>query len=408
MRILYCTQFFPPENTAAAFRASEHAVHWHELGNEITVFTGYPNSPMGKIFEDYEVRQFEKVDYKGIPVVRSRLTARPNKNLFNRLQNMLSFLVFGSVNAFVKREEIGEAFDVVVASSGPVFTGCLGLLFSRVYKAPLVLEFRDVTFEQLVATGKSRDSCSVQCVRALELWLAGRADKVIALTGGFKALLVQNGVSESKINVFYNGADCETRASVASRLGLVAGYYGTMGISQDVPETLNCLSGVQDIVSDFEYIMIGEGAARGAVEKTLASGSYPFACLLPGMSQEDLEAYYSITDIAIVSLQNSASFKYTLPSKILQSFARGIPVFFFGPEGEAANLIRDSHAGLVLTGTKQENEKSIRLFFSQGDWREALNAMSVNAFKLASENFSRTVIAEKELAAIADLVNDGR
>ena len=45
LRILYFSQFYPPESIAGAFRAAEHAEAWVERGAEVTVFTGWPNYP---------------------------------------------------------------------------------------------------------------------------------------------------------------------------------------------------------------------------------------------------------------------------------------------------------------------------------------------------------------------------
>ena len=49
MKILYFSQFYKPESIAPSFRATENSKIWAEMGNEVTVFTGYPNYPTGKI-----------------------------------------------------------------------------------------------------------------------------------------------------------------------------------------------------------------------------------------------------------------------------------------------------------------------------------------------------------------------
>ena len=51
MKILYVSQFYKPERVAAAFRASDNANAWSKMGNDVTVFTGYPNFPKGKLLK---------------------------------------------------------------------------------------------------------------------------------------------------------------------------------------------------------------------------------------------------------------------------------------------------------------------------------------------------------------------
>ena len=53
MRILYFSQFYKPENIAASFRATEHSRIWVRESHDVTVFTGWPNYPVGRLFDGY-------------------------------------------------------------------------------------------------------------------------------------------------------------------------------------------------------------------------------------------------------------------------------------------------------------------------------------------------------------------
>lgn len=55
MKILYFTQFYSPENIAAAFRAKDHSDIWSASGHDVTVFTGWPNYPIGRLFDGYDM-----------------------------------------------------------------------------------------------------------------------------------------------------------------------------------------------------------------------------------------------------------------------------------------------------------------------------------------------------------------
>ena len=56
MRILYFSQFYKPENIAASFRATEHSRIWVRESHDVTVFTGWPNYPVGRLFDGYEMK----------------------------------------------------------------------------------------------------------------------------------------------------------------------------------------------------------------------------------------------------------------------------------------------------------------------------------------------------------------
>ena len=54
MKILFLTDNFYPETNAPAKRTLEHCKEWVNLDHEITVITGVPNFPKGKVFKGYK------------------------------------------------------------------------------------------------------------------------------------------------------------------------------------------------------------------------------------------------------------------------------------------------------------------------------------------------------------------
>ena len=195
MKVIYFTQFYPPESIAAAFRAHEHARYWSKGNNAVTVFTGYPNYPTGKVFDGYQISSLEQTEDEKVRLLRSRIIAMSNKSFLGRIVNGLSFSFFGMMNFFLRGGIVGTDYDVVFASSGPIFTVLLGSRFAKRNKLPLVVEFRDLSYAQLVATGASEDSLKVRLMKKLEVNAAKKAYRVLELTLGFKSLLVKAGVS---------------------------------------------------------------------------------------------------------------------------------------------------------------------------------------------------------------------
>lgn len=407
MNVLYFSQLYPPESIAGAFRADEHSRAWVESGAKVTVFTGWPNYPTGSVFSGYDVKMLAEETCSGVRVLRSKLVAKPNTNVFRRVVNGMSFLVCGAVNIVLNGGRIGENFDVVLASSGTVFAGYLGMLYARLHRLPLVTEFRDIAFEQMIATGTSEDSWKVKAMRNLELRLARSSAHVVVLTEGFKDILCENGIDGNLISVVPNGAEPAIRVKSEVSGELVIGYYGTMGISQDVPGTMKYVEAIRQLGILTRYSIAGEGAARSDVERIVSTGRYPFVRLMHGMPKQELERHYEETDICIVSLRPSRSFEATVPSKILQSFARGIPVLFIGPEGEAARLVRESGAGIALTRSESENLATIREFFSNPGYRDELRIMEDRASRTAEHRFSRKKLAAQMLEILKNVANGG-
>lgn len=406
MKILYFTQFYCPESIAAAFRASDHAHYWADDGHEVTVFTGWPNYPIGRLFDGYEMVCLGEENDRGIRILRSASKIAPNTNFVKRVLGGLSFAWNGWRNCTRAGSAVGGDYDVILATSGTVFAAALGAFFARSRRIPLVVEFRDLTWKQMVASGTPEASWKVVLMRAMELRLCSMADRVIVLTEGFKHELAEQGVSEAKISVVPNGADlvpCEHDWSGKLRLG----YFGTMGISQDVVRTLDLAFALSSEGLLGSYELIGEGAVRAEVERDISSGAYPFATLSHGIPKDELEPHYAGVHMTVVSLQDSDSFSGTIPSKIFQSFARGTPVLFIGPEGEAARLVRESCGGVALCGTDGENLNALRAFVLEPNLPERLSILGANASSFMERNYTRSRLAGRMLEVLMQASNRG-
>lgn len=257
----------------------------------------------------------------------------------------------------------------------------------------------------MIATGSPATSFKVRAMKALELSFCKSADRIVVLTKGFREDLAAEGVEPLRITVVPNGADL-VPCNHAWNNCLRFGYFGTMGLSQDVPVTVKYIGSLAKKGLASSYLLIGEGAARSEVESELTSSSQGFLRLMHGMPMNELERYYADVDMTVVSLQKSDSFAGTIPSKIFQSFARGVPVLYIGPDGDASNLIRESGAGIVLCGTIDEDLETLECFASRSDLAEELSRMSTSAINFMEQNYTRKRMADQMLLSLVGAVKN--
>ena len=85
MRILYVSQYFPPEMGAPSARVYEFSRRWVRLGHHVTVLTAFPHHPKGvKAPRDRGVL-FRRERRDGIDVLRTYIYAAPNRGVFRRM-----------------------------------------------------------------------------------------------------------------------------------------------------------------------------------------------------------------------------------------------------------------------------------------------------------------------------------
>jgi len=122
MKILYISQYFPPEMGAPAARVYELARYWEGMGHEVKVLTAFPNHPTGIVPEEYKGDIVKKEVLDGIEVFRTWIFAAPNKGFLKRVFNYLSF----PISAVILGIPMIGGCDVVIATSPQFFVAAAG------------------------------------------------------------------------------------------------------------------------------------------------------------------------------------------------------------------------------------------------------------------------------------------
>ena len=77
MHLLVVSQYFWPEN----FRINDLVDELIKRGNVVTILTGKPNYPVGKIYQNYRQDPHAFSEYKGAKIIRVPMLARGRGSL---------------------------------------------------------------------------------------------------------------------------------------------------------------------------------------------------------------------------------------------------------------------------------------------------------------------------------------
>jgi hypothetical protein len=140
LRILLISQYFFPETGATSNRIFSLAKKFKEDGHDVRVIAEKPNHPKGIFFDGYEKGIFLDKVYKGIPVTYTWVFTRPEKGFLGRIFFYLSFMMM----AIIASVRTNEKYDIVVASSPPLFVGISGWVIAKLKKAKFSFDVRDL------------------------------------------------------------------------------------------------------------------------------------------------------------------------------------------------------------------------------------------------------------------------
>jgi colanic acid biosynthesis glycosyl transferase WcaI len=206
MRILYLSQYFPPEVGATQTRAYEMAQGLIQAGHQVTMIVEVPNHPRGVIPPEYKGKLYERVVLDGIDVIRVWVKTAPVKTFTIRMAFYLSYMLNAILaGLFLARKR----YDVIYATSPPLFVGGAGLVLSILRRTPLVFEVRDLWPESAVVLGELQNPLAIALAERLERACYRRARQIVLTTQEMKDHLAKRGIPTEKMQVVRNGANPE-------------------------------------------------------------------------------------------------------------------------------------------------------------------------------------------------------
>jgi lipopolysaccharide/colanic/teichoic acid biosynthesis glycosyltransferase/glycosyltransferase involved in cell wall biosynthesis len=400
MRILFFTQYYPPETGAAPLRAYHFATYLARAGHSVTVVTGMPNHPTGRKLPEYRRRLGARERRDGVGIIRCFLFASPEKTFATRMLNQISFAVsaiFGGLRA--------PHCDVVLVSSPPLFLGLAAWVVGVARGAPYVLDVRDYWPHAAVALGQLRSRTAIRLAAWLERFLYRRAARIIAVTPGMRRLMLERGIPRSRLELIPNGADTERFSpdpearSAAANGGRTVLYSGTHGLVHGMEVILDAAELVRDDPS-ITFVLVGDGVAKDELVERAGRRSLNNVKFLPSQQPDRLVGTIRAADVCVATTRPGDFCESTVPVKVFDYMACGKPVAA-AVSGDARAIIEQSGAGIVVPpGDGAALADALRRLLADEPARRKLGERG-RAF--VAREFSRTALAarmEDVLAAV--------
>jgi glycosyltransferase involved in cell wall biosynthesis len=412
VKILYVSQYFPPEMGAPAARVAELSCHWARDGHEVTVLTGFPNHPTGVVPHEYR-RKFRHLvareQTNGVNVVRTWLLPFPNRRTYERMLNYSSFcLSAAGTGLFTERP------DVVIASSPQLLVGLSGWWLARCKRSRFIFEVRDLWPESLAAVGLGNARSLVYRFLA---WIAGflyrNSDHIVVVTPAFKEFLMLHWqVAPEKISVIENGVEAElfsprTESHLRTDLGadgkFVVSYIGTMGNAHGLQTLVETAAQLQESAPDVLFMLVGEGAEKEQLVSLVRSRGLTNLRFVDQQSREKIPAYICASDACLVLLKKSEIFKTVIPSKMLEFMSCARPVIL-GVEGQARKILESAQAGICIEPENPSDlAQSVLRLAADAQLRETLGR---NGRRYILQHFSRQQSAFTYLEVLNGLLGE--
>lgn len=395
MHVLVVSQYFWPEN----FRINDLVAELAKRGHVVTVLTGIPNYPLGKVFNVYRQRPDAFSDYKGVRVFRAPMLAR-GQSAMRLFLNYISFVVGASVWGIWKLRR--QTFDVIfVFEPSPITVGLPAILLGRLKRAPIVFWALDLWPETLAAIGVVRSNRLLALVGKLVSYIYNKCTLVLGQSRGFLTNIAKYCSDPQRVRYFpswaedvFNKTNTAKALEIPKREGVFTILFaGNVGDAQDLPAVLNAAERLKDNPT-IRWVIVGDGRKsewlrnevdhRGLHDNVLLLGRFPV---------ERMPSFYAHADALLVSLKKDPIFSMTIPGKVQSYLMSSIPLLGM-LDGEGAKVIKQANAGFTCAAGDSSGLVTAVLNMAALSI-EQRRQLGLNGHRYAKMEFGREMLMER-------------
>jgi colanic acid biosynthesis glycosyl transferase WcaI len=352
-RLVILTQWFPPEQAPFGQMMFELATDLSSRGWEVTVITGFPNHPGGRVFPGYRKRLLRRERAGKVRVWRVWLSTSPRRTLLNRLLTFVSFTL-SSAGALLACERPHVIFAVLQ----PLSVGAILPVIALLRRSRLVFNVQDLHPDAQIRLGLVRNPALIRLLRALESHAYRACDRLTVICDAFRARVIERGAPAEKVEVIENWIDTDEiapgardndfrRAAGCRPEDFVVLWAGTLGHVAGA-EILVAAAERLSANREVQFVIVGEGPELPTLQQTAASRGLANVHFMPFQPRDRLAEVQSSADVSVVTLARDFG-EVSVPSKVLGYMAAGRPLVAAVPEESAtAAIVRASGCGRVV------------------------------------------------------------
>jgi colanic acid biosynthesis glycosyl transferase WcaI len=352
MKILIISQYYDPE---PIYIPATVARNLAERNHDVTVITGFPNYPHGRIYSGFSQRLHHSEWDGPVKVLRTPLVISHSQNPIGRLVNYLSFALSAMATSWRVR-----GVDVVYVYATQMTPAIGPSIMSTFGGAPYVMHVQDLWPESVTGSSMVGGGNASQLIAAvLKPWLRflyRQATATVSIAPTMARMLVDRGVPSSRIEMVYNWANEKVRNSVSGRPTVqidrdsksdhvLIVYAGNLGDHQDLETVIRAAKAVED-QANLRFEFYGSGMAKERLEALAAELDVKNLAFCGSVRAEDMKDVYETADFQLITLKDREIFKGTIPSKLQAALFNGSAVMS-NVAGDVAEICSNEQIGLT-------------------------------------------------------------
>jgi glycosyltransferase involved in cell wall biosynthesis len=398
MKILVVSQHYYPEQ----FRITDICESLASEGHKVTVLTGLPNYPQGKVYSGYSWFKRRNEVKNGVEIIRTPIISRGN----NTLKLMINYVSF-ALNASIKALFLKKDFDIVyVYQTSPVTMAIPALVYKKITGKKVVLNCLDIWPECIAAAGFNRDSVLYKILLLVSRFIYNSADKILVTSklfvDYFNDVIKIN--DSKKIEYLPQYAEelysSNEEATRLNRKEINLMFAGNIGKMQSVDTIIRAAAELRDL-ENIKWHIVGDGSARVECEKLVEELGIKEKVIFYGQKPVDeMPSFFSKASAMIVTLKNNEFVSYTMPGKV-QSYMAAGKVVLGAINGETQKIIEESQCGLCCNAEDYRAFAKIVKQFTEN--KESHKIYEENSLRYYENNFGKNLVLNNMITTFNEM-----
>lgn len=346
MKILVICQYYYPEE----FQITDICEELAKQGNEVTVLTGLPNYPTGKIPEKYQHGKNREENINGVQVIRCYERPR-EKGILGLSANYISFML----SSLLKIRKLKKKCDVIyIHQYSPVVMGISGVFAKYLFKKKIFLYCCDLWPESIKAMNIKETSIIFKLVTVVSRFIYLNCDLIgVQTTAFFPYLKNVHGIDVNKLVYIPQFADSVylNQNFKKEHEGINFVFLGNIGLVQDMECIVEAVSiNVAENIL-YKVHIVGDGSYLNNLKQLVENKNLKNYFLFYGRRPvEEMMNFYEIADACLLTLKDDSFIGHTVPGK-LQGYMAAGKTIIAAINGPAQQIIQEAHCGLVCNAS---------------------------------------------------------
>lgn len=357
MRITIVSAVFPPEPVVSSITSGQLARFLAAGGHDVSVVTGFPNKPKGRLYPGFKRRLFQhEKSREGYRIVRCFSFISSKSAIWSRFLENISFGVTCGWFLLTSCRP-----GVIIANTWPIFSQGLLAIIARLRGIKFILNIQDLYPESLISQNHtSENGVIAHSLRTFDRWIANKSAAIVVPTPSFaKVYRHSRGIPNGKLHIVPNWVDKE---SIIKDDIHGEGFRKNLGIPSDARlvfygGNVGAAAGVETVIESFRYlrkfenlylIIAGDGANLKSCQQMACDVNNPRVRFRAPWPSSETSQALSAADILVLPTRGRQSLA-SIPSKLIAYMLAARPILALSlSKSDLAHVIHESGCGWVV------------------------------------------------------------